>query len=50
MGALHLEVESKLSGFPLGKVMTHQLPIDRFQEGFDLMEAGKAGKVVLSWN
>ena len=39
-----------LSGFPLGKVMTHQLPIDRFQEGFDLMEAGKAGKVVLSWN
>ena len=39
-----------LSGFPLGKVMTHQLPIDRFQEVFDLMEAGKAGKVVLSWN
>ena len=39
-----------LSGFPLGKVLTHQLPIERFQEGFDLMEAGKAGKVVLSWN
>jgi threonine 3-dehydrogenase len=39
-----------LSGFPLGKVLTHQLPIDEFQEGFDLMESGKAGKVVLSWN
>ena len=39
-----------LSGFPLGKVLTHQLPIDSFQEGFELMESGKAGKVVLSWN
>lgn len=39
-----------LGGFPLGKVLTHQLPIDDFQKGFDLMEAGKAGKVVLSWN
>ena len=38
-----------LSGFPLGKVLTHQLPIDEFQKGFDLMEQGKAGKVVLSW-
>ena len=39
-----------LSGFPLGKVLTHQLPIDEFQKGFELMESGKAGKVVLSWN
>ncbi|MCF5939883.1 L-threonine 3-dehydrogenase, partial [Xanthomonas perforans] len=39
-----------LSGFPLHKVLTHQLPIDDFQKGFDLMEEGKAGKVVLSWN
>jgi threonine 3-dehydrogenase len=39
-----------LTGFPLQKVLTHQLPIDEFQQGFDLMEAGKAGKVVLSWN
>ena len=38
-----------LSGFPLGKVLTHQLPIDQFQQGFDLMEEGRAGKVVLSW-
>ncbi len=39
-----------LSGFPLGKVLSHQLPIDEFQTGFDLMESGKSGKVVLSWN
>ena len=38
-----------LDGFPLGKVLTHQLPIDDFQKGFDLMEGGKSGKVVLSW-
>ena len=39
-----------LSGFPLGKVLSHQLPIDDFQKGFELMESGKSGKVVLSWN
>ncbi len=39
-----------LGGFPLGKVLTHQLPVDEFQKGFDLMEAGQSGKIVLSWN
>src|SRR5690606_39881575 len=39
-----------LGGFPLQKVLTHQLPVDEFQQGFELMETGKAGKVVLSWN
>jgi threonine 3-dehydrogenase len=39
-----------LSGFPLQKVLTHQLPIGDFQKGFELMESGKSGKVVLSWN
>ena len=56
--AVHQEVDRTrrevrvrvLGGFPLGKVLTHQLPVDEFQQGFDLMEAGKAGKVVLSWN
>ncbi len=38
-----------LSGFPLHKVLTHELPIDEFQQGFELMESGKSGKVVLSW-
>jgi len=39
-----------LSGFPLHKVLTHQIHIDDFQKGFDLMEAGNCGKVVCSWN
>jgi threonine 3-dehydrogenase len=39
-----------LTGFPLQKVLTHQITIDEFQTGFDLMEAGTCGKVVCSWN
>jgi len=39
-----------LTGFPLQKVLTHQLHIDDFQKGFDLMDAGHCGKVVCSWN
>jgi threonine 3-dehydrogenase len=38
-----------LSGFPLQKVLTHQLAIDDFQKGFDLMDSGQCGKVVCSW-
>jgi threonine 3-dehydrogenase len=39
-----------LTGFPLGKVLTHQIHIDDFQRGFDLMDSGNCGKVVCSWN
>jgi len=39
-----------LTGFPLQKVLTHQLAIDDFQQGFDLMASGECGKVVCSWN
>ena len=39
-----------LGGFPLHKVLSHQLPAEDFQKGFDLMESGKSGKVVLNWN
>ncbi|MFN3842159.1 MAG: L-threonine 3-dehydrogenase [Rehaibacterium terrae] len=37
-------------GFPLHKVLTHQIHIDDFQQGFDLMDAGQCGKVVCSWD
>lgn len=37
------------SGFPLHKALTHQIPIDDFQRGFDLMESGQCGKVVCRW-
>ena len=37
------------SGLDLNPVITHRLPIDGFQQGFDVMESGEAGKVVLDW-
>ena len=39
-----------LTGFPLQKVLTHQIHIDDFQRGFELMESGNCGKVVCSWS
>jgi len=38
-----------LTGFPLDQVLTHQIDIDDFQQGFDLMASGQCGKVVCSW-
>ena len=38
-----------LTGFPLAKALTHQIPIDDYQNGFDLMAAGECGKVVCDW-
>ena len=38
-----------LGGLDLRPVLTHHLPIDEFQTGFDLMASGQCGKVVLSW-
>ena len=38
-----------LTGFPLQKALTHQIPIDDFETGFKLMAAGECGKVVCDW-
>src|SRR6056297_2163419 len=38
-----------LTGFPLHRALTHQLPIDQFETGFELMAAGECGKVVCDW-
>ncbi|MBT3179338.1 MAG: L-threonine 3-dehydrogenase [Candidatus Marinimicrobia bacterium] len=37
------------SGLDISKVLTHTFPIDEFQKGFDIMETGNCGKVVLEW-
>lgn len=37
------------SGLNLSPVITHHFPIDRFQEGFEVMLAGHSGKVILDW-
>jgi threonine 3-dehydrogenase len=36
-------------GLDLSPIITHRLPIDDFQSGFDAMRSGSSGKVVLSW-
>ncbi|MDR6635610.1 threonine 3-dehydrogenase [Phyllobacterium sp. 1468] len=36
-------------GLDLSPIITHRLPIDDFQSGFDAMRSGSSGKVVLTW-
>jgi threonine 3-dehydrogenase len=38
-----------ISGIDLSPVITHRFHIDEFQKGFDIMESGNCGKVILSW-
>jgi threonine 3-dehydrogenase len=38
------------SGLDISPVVTHRLPIDRFQEAFDVARSGRSGKVVLDWS
>ena len=38
-----------ISGLDLTPVITHRFPIDEFQKGFDVMEEGHCGKVILDW-
>jgi len=37
------------SGLDLTPLITHRLPADEFQAGFDAMRSGNAGKVMLTW-
>ncbi|MEM9735997.1 MAG: L-threonine 3-dehydrogenase [Pseudomonadota bacterium] len=36
-------------GLDLTPLITHRLPVDRFEEGFAAMRSGEAAKVVLDW-
>ena len=38
-----------LSGLDLSTVITHHFKVDDFQKGFDVMESGESGKVILEW-
>lgn len=38
-----------LSGLDITPVITHRFPIADFQKGFDVMEKGNCGKVILDW-
>ncbi len=37
------------NGLDIGPVITHRLPFEEFQIGFDAMNQGTACKVVLNW-
>jgi threonine 3-dehydrogenase len=38
-----------LSGIDISPVITHYFSADEFQKGFDIMEKGNCGKVILNW-
>lgn len=37
------------SGLDLSPMLTHEMPVDNFQEGFEIMSSGQSGKVILNW-
>ena len=37
------------AGLELGPIITHRFAVDDFQEAFDVMRSGKAGKAILDW-
>ena len=38
------------SGLDLKPVITHRLPYQEFEHGFETMMAGKSGKIILNWD
>jgi threonine 3-dehydrogenase len=38
------------SGLDVSPVLTHRFPVDRFEEGFEVMRSGNCGKVMLEWD
>jgi threonine 3-dehydrogenase len=38
------------SGLNIEPIITHHFDVDDFQAGFDLMESGQSGKVILNWS
>jgi threonine 3-dehydrogenase len=39
-----------IGGLDLSPVITHRFQIDDFLKGFEAMESGNCGKVILSWD
>jgi len=37
------------SGLDLTPMLTHQYPVEEYQQGFELMASGQTGKVILNW-
>ena len=45
----HME-QMLMSGLDISPIITHRFPIEDYQKGFDVMEEGNCGKVILSWD
>ncbi len=37
------------SGLNISPIITHEVPVDQFQDAFEMMSSGKTGKVILNW-
>lgn len=48
-GTWHQMVRLLEAGLNLAPIITHQLPIDRFEEAFEIMLSGNSGKLILNW-
>lgn len=38
------------SGLDISRIITHRLPIDEFNKGFEIMASGQSGKILLYWD
>jgi threonine 3-dehydrogenase len=38
------------SGLDISPILTHEMPIDDFEKGFETMISGQSGKVILNWD
>ncbi len=45
----YLMEQMLMSGLDLSPLITHRLKADDFQKGFDIMDSGNCGKVLLDW-
>jgi threonine 3-dehydrogenase len=45
----YLMEQMLMSGLDLSPIITHRFKADNFQKGFDVMDEGNSGKVILDW-
>ncbi|MBI9106837.1 MAG: L-threonine 3-dehydrogenase [Spirochaetales bacterium] len=38
------------TGLDISPIITHQMPVDNFLEGFEIMRSGRSGKILLHWD
>ena len=37
------------SGLDISTILTHEFPVDQYEQAFEIMETGQCGKVILEW-